>query len=278
MQKAEAPKDCMSSDVPKIIHQIWHSFGDSYPPTSDAPSRRNAPPKWDASRVAWTAANPGWTHMMWNEKDSRDLIALHYPKFLKYYDFYPNAIQRVDAARYFIVHHYGGVYIDMDLFPIKGSALDDWIGVSPNVGLYVVREIARNAFFTNSFFAAQKGSAILGHVCNRMTKQLPWWALTHHVIIMVSTGPWAYTAAINENQSKTKRSVEILPADSIFVEKNAKSWCEFDTYFYGAIFKNLLFVALFVVLVVVGTYVVLWNAHIFTSAKLKECQSSCSLS
>ena len=31
------------------------------------------------------------------------------------YDGYPSYIQRCDAARYFIVYHHGGVYVDLDI-------------------------------------------------------------------------------------------------------------------------------------------------------------------
>lgn len=37
-----------------------------------------------------------------------------YPWFLDTYDGYPNPVQRVDALKYFLMLHYGGVYIDMD--------------------------------------------------------------------------------------------------------------------------------------------------------------------
>lgn len=39
----------------------------------------------------------------------------HYPWFLPTYLAYPYAIQRVDVIRYFLLYHYGGVYIDLDM-------------------------------------------------------------------------------------------------------------------------------------------------------------------
>jgi mannosyltransferase OCH1-like enzyme len=45
---------------------------------------------------------------------SRDFIAKEYPWFLSTYDGYAFPIQRVDTVRYFILRHYGGIYLDLD--------------------------------------------------------------------------------------------------------------------------------------------------------------------
>ena len=40
--------------------------------------------------------------------------ACRYPWFLETFDGYPYPIQRADAIRYFVLHHFGGIYIDLD--------------------------------------------------------------------------------------------------------------------------------------------------------------------
>ena len=47
--------------------------------------------------------------MKWTDESQRAFIAREYPWFLSTFDNYPSYIQRCDAARYFIVHHHGGV-------------------------------------------------------------------------------------------------------------------------------------------------------------------------
>ena len=42
------------------------------------------------------------------------LITHRYPWFLETWDNYPFNIERADAIRYFVLAHYGGVYIDLD--------------------------------------------------------------------------------------------------------------------------------------------------------------------
>lgn len=42
---------------------------------------------------------------------------------------YPYSIQRVDVLRYFLLHHYGGIYIDLD--SERGQGTGSWGGVPP---------------------------------------------------------------------------------------------------------------------------------------------------
>lgn len=43
-----------------------------------------------------------------------DTDVVRYPWFLDTFDGYPFPIQRADAIRYFVLAHYGGVYLDLD--------------------------------------------------------------------------------------------------------------------------------------------------------------------
>lgn len=45
---------------------------------------------------------------------SREFIEVYYPDFLGTYDGYAYPVQRVDSVKYFILRHYGGIYIDLD--------------------------------------------------------------------------------------------------------------------------------------------------------------------
>ena len=51
---------------------------------------------------------------LWNPRDSREFIRREYPWFLSTYDSYRLPVQRVDALRYFLMRHFGGIYIDLD--------------------------------------------------------------------------------------------------------------------------------------------------------------------
>lgn len=51
---------------------------------------------------------------LWTDEKSRDFIAAEYPWFLETFESYPQSIQRADAIRYFVLAHFGGVYVDLD--------------------------------------------------------------------------------------------------------------------------------------------------------------------
>ena len=55
-----------------------------------------------------------WRMWLWTDEGNRDLVARHFPSFLGLFDGYDLPIQRADAARYFYMWLYGGVYIDLD--------------------------------------------------------------------------------------------------------------------------------------------------------------------
>lgn len=59
--------------------------------------------------------NPDFTINVWNASAARDLLEQHYDWFIETYDSYTHPIQRVDAIKYFVLHHFGGFYLDLDI-------------------------------------------------------------------------------------------------------------------------------------------------------------------
>lgn len=51
---------------------------------------------------------------LWTNENAREFIGDEYPWFLDTFDRYQYPIQRADAIRYFVLAHYGGIYIDLD--------------------------------------------------------------------------------------------------------------------------------------------------------------------
>lgn len=88
--------------IPLIIHQT-------------APSDRSKwPAIWETCQDSVKRTFTGFVYKLWDDEDLEGFIRLKYPWFLQHYLAYPSHIMRVDAARYFILDTYGGIYIDMD--------------------------------------------------------------------------------------------------------------------------------------------------------------------
>lgn len=91
--------------IPKIIHHIapadeskWH-------------------PLWKACRQSWLDRFPDFEHKLWNDLDDIDnLVESQYPQYWKTYRNFPAHIMKIDFARFCILHSYGGIYADMDVF------------------------------------------------------------------------------------------------------------------------------------------------------------------
>ncbi len=96
----------MKPGIPRLIHQTWK--------TTDIPEDIY-PPEWIAT---WREME-GFEYRLWTDEDNRALVAEHYPWFLETYDAYDVPIKRVDAARYFILHRYGGLYVDLDFVQLR---------------------------------------------------------------------------------------------------------------------------------------------------------------
>lgn len=92
-------------NIPKIIHHIapadkskWHIF-------------------WHKCYESWKQHFPNYQFMLWNDKDDlSNFVREHYPKHWNLFNSFPVDIMRIDFARLCILHRYGGIYADMDMF------------------------------------------------------------------------------------------------------------------------------------------------------------------
>ncbi|CAF9915541.1 MAG: hypothetical protein ALECFALPRED_010240 [Alectoria fallacina] len=86
--------------IPKIIHQTY---------VNDT-----VPERWREAQKSCVDLHEEYEYKLWTDAKSRELIATEYPWFLSTFDNYSQPIQRADAIRYFVLSHYGGIYIDLD--------------------------------------------------------------------------------------------------------------------------------------------------------------------
>lgn len=102
--------DDSDAKIPSIIHFIWFKkLYDSHLDVSEIPTTGSQAP--EHRRIH----NPNFTVNVWNATAARDLIEEHYDWFLPTYDGYKHPIQRVDAFKYFVLWHFGGIYMDLDV-------------------------------------------------------------------------------------------------------------------------------------------------------------------
>jgi len=117
----------------------------------------------------WHKCHESWKHhhqvVLWNDQEDIDnLIKDHYPQYWNLYQAFPFHVMKIDFVRLAILHRFGGVYVDMDVFcyqPIPAEYTDkEFVAIENLMNEYT------SARYENSLMAAQKDSPFLIHMMN----------------------------------------------------------------------------------------------------------------
>ncbi|AWU75998.1 uncharacterized protein C5L36_0B12270 [Pichia kudriavzevii] len=152
--------------IPKIIHQTYK--------TTDIPEH------WKDGQKNCQILNPDYKYILWTDEMARDFIAEQYPWFLKTFDSYPFPIERADAIRYFILYHFGGIYIDLDDSCQRN--LDPLLTVPAFVRKTLPTGIS------NDLLGSVPNHPFFYKAINQLEKYQRNW-LVPYITIMFSTGP-----------------------------------------------------------------------------------------
>ncbi len=183
--------------IPKIIHQTWKT--------------ENIPHKFSRFVQTWKKHHPDWEYKLWTDKDNRALIKAHYPSFLKLYDGYTSNIKKADAIRYFILHKYGGLYVDCDfecLKPFDSIITENkkcLLGLEPerhSKQLYNGTDLVCNAIMVSV-----RGHRLWKHVFGILKEN------SSYPDVMDATGPRMLTKAIKRYPHE---DVTVLPSDVFY--------------------------------------------------------------
>lgn len=155
--------------IPKIIHQTYKNS--------------SIPAVWQEAQQSCLDLHrkeDGWEYKLWTDDIMDDFIAKEYIWFLETYRGYPYPIQRADAIRYFVLAHYGGIYIDLDdgcnraLEPLL--AYPAWVRKTVPTGI------------SNDVMGAVPGHPFFRRVIDELQNYDRSWVLSY-ITVMASTGP-----------------------------------------------------------------------------------------
>jgi len=134
--------------IPKIIHQTWKD--------------KHVPPNCIPLQRTWLTHHPDWEYRLWTDIDNRAFISQHYAWFLPIYDSYPENIMRADAIRYFLLYHYGGLYVDLDfecLRPLDSLLIGKQVVIALEPSEHLEKELVQQCSFKyllcNALMASQ---------------------------------------------------------------------------------------------------------------------------
>jgi mannosyltransferase OCH1-like enzyme len=187
--------------IPKVIHQTWKTA--------------NLPASFKELSDTWKSNHENWSYKLWTDEDNRALIATHYPFFLKQYDAYPLNIQRADAIRYFILHKYGGIYVDLDFECFKNTEL--LLGDEESVFIQQPQEHCKMFHMTNmvcnAFMASIPGHFFLEEIFNEMSNCRQEFENANEKVLE-TTGPFMVTRVYERTANQQK--IKILDSSTLY--------------------------------------------------------------
>jgi hypothetical protein len=161
--------------IPRILDQTWKTG--------------EIPDEWSECVASWRRFHPDWEYVLWTDESSRRFVAEHYREFLETFDAFTYAIQRADAIRYLVLHHFGGLYADLDVECLR--PFDDLlrghrfvIGREPE---RQARRYGRSDLVCNALMAAAPGHPLLDAVIEELGKRRA--DISFHHEVLASTGP-----------------------------------------------------------------------------------------
>ncbi|KAK3331791.1 glycosyltransferase family 32 protein [Cercophora scortea] len=207
--------------VPPVLHHI--SLGSGAAEHS----------KWATVRQSCLDIHPGWEAMIWTDETSDAFVAEHFPDLHDMWTTYRFPIQKVDALRYMVLYHYGGVILDMDLQCKRA--------LGPLRRFEFVAPAAHPTGFSIGFMMASKRSEFVGKLVGNLRRYNKHWIWLPYPTVMFSTGcHYASTIhAFQSNRSELKilagtkenprmHSLNGPVSTPIFNHLGSSSWHSFD--------------------------------------------------
>ncbi|CAN6631898.1 mannosyl phosphorylinositol ceramide synthase Csh1p [Trichomonascus vanleenenianus] len=152
--------------IPKIIHQTYKTEA--------------IPEIWNHTHATVVDMHPDYQYILWTDESARNFVKEHYSWFLPTYDAYPYPIMRADVIRYFVLYHYGGIYIDLDngvtqkLDPLTKQHA--WLRKTKPTGV------------SNDLMGSRPKHPFFKKVIDNLEKYNRNWFVSY-ITIMFSTGP-----------------------------------------------------------------------------------------
>lgn len=186
------------SRIPKILHRTWKNTNLSTVPN----------PKWIECFTYCQEKHPKWTIILWTDETGREMVRQSYPWFLHDYDSYQFPIQRVDSLRYFLLHKYGGVYMDMDISCRR--TLDELVdAVPPDT---VLLPITTPLGLSQDVLLAPANHPFFTQLIHSLSAANRWYGSPYPTVFF-STGPSFVTRQYLFGPREATKNVKIMAND-----------------------------------------------------------------
>ncbi|ORY74105.1 nucleotide-diphospho-sugar transferase, partial [Protomyces lactucae-debilis] len=174
--------------IPKIMHRTSQNA--------------TIPYGWQSGFDTCVDKNPDWQHMFWTDVNATEFMQTHYESFMTTWHAYEYPIQRVDALRYHLLWHYGGVYADLDVE--CRSNLDLLIDSTVNDMALLPRTTPIG--ISNDVMAASKNHPFFKQLIDGLVRANIVYP-SGYLTVMASTGPMFVNYHLSKYLSTTHTSL-----------------------------------------------------------------------
>ncbi|RSL60256.1 hypothetical protein CEP53_005509 [Fusarium sp. AF-6] len=210
--------------IPRIFHQTI--------------ATEEIPEKWIHSQQTCKEAYKDFEYKLWTDEIARNFIEAEYSWFLDTWDEYTFPIQRADAIRYFVLYHYGGIYLDMDTncnhtIPFEQLEADGETH-------HAVFKSTTPTGVSNDLMISSAGHPVLLATISKLLYYnditRPWAKLLPHAAIMIGSGPFFLSMIIKnwllDQPSLPTPAIQVINATELapyITDLEGSSWHHGDT-------------------------------------------------
>jgi len=174
--------------------------------------------------------NEKFVYCHWNDSELEAFVADEYPWLLSTYVAYPYNIQRSDVARYLLLYHYGGIYVDLDVICL--TSLSVILSAAP-VDAGVIVTPTEPFGVTTEFIAVRRARdpVIRGVISGlRRAAASHWYPPLPYAAVMFRTGPVYFTRRLSCDGGE--RGTYVIPSSTYYHHYVShipgNSWHEWD--------------------------------------------------
>ena len=182
--------------IPLNLHQIWYQGKDNI----------KEPYLTCYKKSMKIIKNTKWKHFFWNKKKIDKLIKTHYKQYWDLYNYFEPLVQKLDVARYIILYHYGGCYMDMDIEIIKDfSKL-----LKKNDELLFGERTKISNYITNGILFSNKNNKFWLDYLDKINERKNTCNFSSYLNIHLTTGPIYFSLFIYKYKQNNNCKIRIL--------------------------------------------------------------------
>ena len=249
-----------TNQIPLLMHRMWKD--DSFVGND---FNNDLPTNWTRTfaNCHKIYSQKNWTTILWTDESLLSFLKKEYPVFLPVYKSYPYNIQRVDAARYFILYHFGGVYLDLDVGCKSNRDLSDLVYTMTHLNKTAMLPQTQPFGLSNDVMFASKRSPLFKEAIEALSSNSRWFG-SPYLTVMYSTGPMFVSLVYNRLLAEQQKDVLVIPPElysdrktRYFKHLRGSTWHSTDAFIIKWMMRHWLSLSSLVLVLLLVVYIMI---------------------